>query len=133
MGEFEMVTVDVAEKATMSIYILAIFAGFLAAVGDSFLNVWAKTMPETIVFLGMSKSVFLGGGLLFWNSSLVIFILMLQKGFLAQSVVLFIVSNCVFALVMSQLWFGEKLTLLQWVAIFMAIGAVVVMEVGGAK
>ena len=123
----------VVEKVPMSIYLLAIFAGFLAAVGDGFLNMWTKAMPETVVFLGMSKSVFLGGGLVFWNSSLVIFIMMLQRGFLAQSVVLFIVSNCVFALIMSQVWFGEKLTPLQWIAIFMAIGAVVVMEVGGAK
>ncbi len=125
----------VAEKAAtpLTTYLLAGFAGFLAAVGDSFLNVWAKTLPETVIFMGMQKSVFMMGGLVFWNSSLVIFILMLQRGFLAQSVVLFIVSNCVFALLMSQIWFGEKLTMVQWFAIVLAVGAVVLMEMGGAK
>lgn len=128
-----MDAVVVVEKVPMSIYFLAAFAGFLAALGDVLLNVWSKALPGAVIFMGMEKSIFMFGGLVFWNSSLIIFVMMLQRGFLAQSVILFIVSNCVFALVMSQFWFDEKLTMLQWFAIVMAVGSVVVMEMGGAK
>ena len=119
----------VVDKVPLGFYFLAAFAGLMASIGDSFLNIWAKVLPAgTPTWVPQWMS--LAGGFVFWNISLVIFILMLKRGFLAQSIVMFITANCVFGLLMSQFMFHEVLSTIQWIAIALAIGAVVMMELG---
>ena len=110
-----------AKKVPITIYFLATLAGFMAAVADGFLNQWTKAGRA---WLDMA------GGFVFWNISLVIFIMMLQRGFLAQSVMLFIVSNCVFALLLSKFWFVEELSLVQWSGVGLAVFSLALMELG---
>lgn len=112
---------SVVQKAPLIFYAFSIGAGFMAAVGDSLLKQWTKSE---------SGWWWLSGGVVFWNISLMFFILMLQRGMLAQSVVMYIILNCVFALIMSRFIFGEVLSATQWSAIALAVFAVVLMELG---
>lgn len=112
---------DVVQKAPFVFYAFSVCAGFMAAVGDSLLKQWTKVE---------SGWMYLVGGVTFWNISLMFFILMLQRGMLAQSVVMYIILNCVFALLMSHFIFDEMLSTVQWSAIALAVFAVVLMEMG---
>ena len=113
--------VAIVAKVPLVFYFLAVFAGLMAAVGDSLLKQWTKSE---------SGWFFLFGGVVFWNISLMFFIMMLQRGMLAQSVVMYIILNCVFALLMSHFIFDEMLSTVQWSAIALAVFAVVLMEMG---
>jgi len=108
------------------IYFLAAFAGLMAAIGDGCLKIWIDQGHK----FDASGLYQLAGGVIFWNISLAIFVRMMLYGSFAQSVMLFIVSNYVFALLISQFWFGETLSTVQWGGIVLALLAIVLMELG---
>lgn len=109
------------DKAQANFYFLSILAGLMAAIGDSCLNQWAKHD---------SKGIWLFGGFVFWNVSLLLFLSMLKRGMLAQCVVLFIITNCILVLLISHFTFHAELSRQQWLGIFLAVLGVVVMELG---
>ena len=100
---------------------LAIGAGLVGAVGDCLLNQWAKYGGRVWWAIG---------GFVCWNLALGLFTWMLGKGLLAHCVLLFLTSNCLLVLMVSRLVFREAMTAQQWVGVFLALVALVLMERG---
>lgn len=101
------------------LYTLATIAGGLAGIGDSFLNKWAKNSADI-----WSLVV----GFLILNISLVVFLLMLKRGYLEQSVILYIVANVLLVFFASFVVFKEPISIekLFWVGI--TLFAVIMLE-----
>lgn len=110
------------DKDRIFFYLLAVFAGALAGIGDVLLSEWAKH--------GSSKSYGLLGGFIFWNISLIAFLPILKRETLAQAVVLYITANCLVALGISYFSLHEVLTKQQWLGVMLAVGGLIVMEIG---
>mgnify|MGYP000536513406 CR=1 FL=1 len=99
--------------------VLATVAGLFAGIGDTLLNHWAKSdgRPGWII-----------SGMLVLNVALLIFAYVLKKGTLAESTVLFILTNVVFVAIVSRFVLHEAISPGRWVCLSVAIVAVAVME-----
>jgi multidrug transporter EmrE-like cation transporter len=100
---------------------MAIFAGVMAGIGDSFLNEWAKS-GHTIDSLI--------AGVVYWNIALIFFVFMLKNGLFADSVVFFVVSNFLVSMVISQVLFHEQFTHLKGFGVVLALCSLVAMSLG---
>lgn len=107
--------------ARLIFYVLAATAGTIGALGDGFLNIWAKKG-------GGSWLVVVG--LLCWNLALLVFLRLLKTDLLAQAVVVFLVANSLVVLLLSHFYFEEAISLQKWLGIILAITAIVIMELG---
>ena len=107
------------DQARIAFYLLALGAGLMAGLGDTCLFQWTKSD---------GKVTWLLGGLVSWNISLAIFIAVLRRGVLAQSVIIYIVANCVVALGISYFALHETLSRQQWCGIAVALVGIIIME-----
>lgn len=101
-------------------YLLALIAGLVGAVGDAFLNQWAKNSGWHWLFAG-----YLG-----WFVTATIVAIMLKKELFSSGVMLFLLANIVFALILGRTFFLERLSFWQWVGIALGIVSMVLMECG---
>lgn len=102
------------------LYILtALAAGLFAAFGDILLNYWAKFSD---------RNEYMIWGALLFNASFFIFSAVLKRGFLAESLVIYIVANVVFVGLVSFFVLQEPMNSYQWFWLFVASVAVVAFE-----
>ena len=101
------------------LYTLAIIAGSLAGIGDSMLDLWVKNPRNTLYLIG---------GFIIFNVSLIVFIGMLKIGLLNQSVILFIVANVLLVFIASFVLFKESFSTQKFFWAIIALVAVIMME-----
>jgi drug/metabolite transporter (DMT)-like permease len=101
-------------------YSFASLAGLSASIGDAMLNEWAK---------GGTKALWLIGGFIFWNISLLLFMGMLRRELFSTSVVFFVVANYLVSIAFSQLIFHENITVYQKLGIVFALIAIVLIQI----
>lgn len=102
-------------------YLFAILAGIMASVGDSFLNEWAKkgTTLDSLI-----------AGIIFWNISLVFFVLMTKRGLFSDSVVYFVVANFLVSVAISTIYFHEDISSLKGFGIVLALCSIIAISLG---
>lgn len=103
------------------LFATATTAGLVGAIGDGFLNYWAKGGQQ-------SRGSFVLG-ILAWNVALVLFARLLTASALPRAVILFLVANAVSVSLISAFYFRERVGILQWVGMAIALAGIVVMEV----
>jgi multidrug transporter EmrE-like cation transporter len=106
------------EPLLTSMYAFIILAGFVGAIGDAFLNQWAKQGRISWLLLGY----------IVWIVTATIVAYMLKKEIFGTAIVMFLLSNVVFALVISRFYFFEHLSIAQWIGIALSVLAVVLMN-----
>ena len=107
------------DSSRLSFYLLAFLAGAIGAFGDGFLNLWAKRGGGTLtIFLGF----------LSWNIALLLFLRLLKTDLLAAVVIIFLVANIAVALLLSQFYFHESVSLQKWIGIGVALLGVFILE-----
>ncbi|MCA1638526.1 MAG: hypothetical protein LC768_09370 [Acidobacteria bacterium] len=108
------------DTTTIRIYLIAIFAGVLGALGDGLLNYWAKRQTSGITVFIL--------GLLSWNAALLLFTRLLFSASLARAVILFLVANSIAIAFISFSYFREPLSMMQWIGFAIAIFGIILME-----
>ena len=106
-------------------YALLVFLGLLGAISDATLNQWAKTSRSGWLLLSYAL----------WIAVATLLGLMLKAGHFGfgSAVVVFLLANCVAAVVLDHLWFGRKSTPLQWAGIAVAVVAMCLIEFGRGR
>ena len=99
--------------------------GLLGAISDATLNHWART--SRIGWLLLSYVL--------WIAVATLLGLMLKGGHFGfgSAVVVFLLANCVAAVVLDHLWFGRKSTPWEWAGIGVAVVAMCLIEFGRGK
>ena len=108
------------EPLLTSAYFLGAAAGLTGAVADGFLNKWAKEGGEIWLVIGFLLSLIMVG----------IFAYLLKSKLLGPAILIFSMSNLLFALSISRFFFMEKLTAFQWAAAGLAALALILVEQG---
>lgn len=118
MGHFDVVD----GRLNVKLYIIALAAGLIGAVGDAFLNHWVKRQNAGMVTFLM--------GLGAWNIALLLFSRLLTESSLARAVVLFLVANSLAVALLSLLYFREDVSPRQWLGMGIALTGIILMETG---
>jgi len=102
-----------------------VLLGLLGAISDATLNQWARTSRTRWLLLSY----------VLWIAVATLLGLMLKGGHFGfgTAVVVFLLANCVAAVVLDHLWFGRKSTPWEWAGIGVAVVAMCLIEFGRAR
>jgi hypothetical protein len=105
-------------------YALLVGVGLLGAISDAILNQWAKA----------GGAGWLVGSYVAWCAVATVLGVMFRAKHFAfgTAMVVFLLSNVVFALVIDRVAFEGRITKMQWAGIGMAVASLVVLELGKA-
>jgi drug/metabolite transporter (DMT)-like permease len=106
------------EPLLTSAYFLGATAGLLGAIADGFLNKWAKEGGGIWLAIGLMLSLVMAGT----------FAYMLKRESLGPAILIFLMSNLLFVLLISRLFFMERLTPAQLLAAVLAAAALVLVD-----
>lgn len=109
------------ERARLMFYGVALLAGLVGGVGDVFINRWAKSTAG-------AGSLALGFALC--NVALGLFTWLLQRGSLATSVIVYLVSGSLLTFAVSHFLLHEPVSRLRAAGIAVALVGVVMVEAG---
>lgn len=108
------------EGVLISVYVLGLLAAITASVADGFLNQWAKYGGTQWLIVGYALSA-----LMIW-----FFANMLKREELGFSVMLFVITNSIVALMVSRFYFNERLAGVQWIGVSLALVALFLLSKG---
>lgn len=108
------------EVVLLSVYILGLLAAITGSVADGFLNQWAKYGGTQWLVIGYALSA-----LMVW-----FFANMLKREDLGLSVMLFVITNSIVALMIGRFYFNERLVGWQWVGVGFALIAFFLLSKG---
>jgi multidrug transporter EmrE-like cation transporter len=100
-----------------NIYFLIIATGLSSAVGDALINQYVRTNRLGWFLLGC----------LGWCTAAIFWSQILKQQLFAPSVALFFLGNIGIAALIGYFYFGDQLSLTQWIGIAIAIVAMVVI------
>ena len=106
-------------------YAALVLLGLLGEISDATLNQWAKTSRAGWLLLSYAL----------WIAVATLLGLMLKAGHFGfgAAVVVFLLANCVAAVVLDHLWFGRKSTPFEWAGIGVAVVAMCLIEFGRGR
>jgi drug/metabolite transporter (DMT)-like permease len=118
-------TVPAGWAGAAGTYGVLLLLGLLGAISDATLNQWARTSRTGWLLLSYAL----------WIAVATLLGLMLKGGRFGfgSAVVVFLLANCVAAVVLDHAWFGRKSTPWEWAGIGLAVVAMCLIEFGRGR